>query len=60
MQLDKNMLPSIDWAGLSVKVRLFRRIGEDPAHMTIPQYFLEVSVLFGQDECRARIPIRIV
>ncbi|THH32930.1 hypothetical protein EUX98_g1235 [Antrodiella citrinella] len=42
MQLDKNMLPSIDWSGLSVK------------------YFIQVSVLFGQDECRARIPIRIV
>ncbi|TCD67425.1 hypothetical protein EIP91_012397 [Steccherinum ochraceum] len=42
MQLDKNMLPSIDWAGFSVK------------------YFLEVSVLFGQDESRARIPIRII
>ncbi|KAI0792482.1 hypothetical protein C8Q75DRAFT_804856 [Abortiporus biennis] len=42
MKLHKNMLPSIDWAGLSVK------------------YFIEVSVLFGQDELRARIPIRIV
>ncbi|CAL1699600.1 unnamed protein product [Somion occarium] len=41
MQLNKSMLPSIDWAGLSVK------------------YFLEVSVLFNQDELRARIPIRI-
>jgi len=42
MQLDKNMLPSIDWTGLSVK------------------YFLQVSVLFGQDECRARIPVHII
>ncbi|KAH8084368.1 hypothetical protein BXZ70DRAFT_1012051 [Cristinia sonorae] len=42
MQLNKNMLPSINWAGFTVK------------------YFLEVSVLFGQDESRARIPIRIV
>ncbi|KAI0077382.1 hypothetical protein K474DRAFT_1707403 [Panus rudis PR-1116 ss-1] len=41
MRLDKTMLPTILWSGLSVK------------------YFLEVSVLFGQDELRARIPVRI-
>ncbi|GJE94838.1 hypothetical protein PsYK624_110130 [Phanerochaete sordida] len=41
LRLDKSMLPSIEWAGLTVK------------------YFVEVSVVFGQDELRARIPIRI-
>ncbi|KIY70701.1 hypothetical protein CYLTODRAFT_419525 [Cylindrobasidium torrendii FP15055 ss-10] len=39
--LDKDMLPSIDWAGISVK------------------YYLDASVLVGQDEVRARVPIRI-
>ncbi|KAI0701370.1 hypothetical protein BC835DRAFT_245424 [Cytidiella melzeri] len=42
LRLEKNMLPSLEWAGLSVK------------------YFVEVSVLFGQDELRARIPIRLL
>lgn len=41
LRLDKTMLPSIEWAGLTVK------------------YFVEVSVVFGQDEMRARVPIRI-
>ncbi|KAG7441119.1 uncharacterized protein BT62DRAFT_982887 [Guyanagaster necrorhizus] len=40
--LDKDMLPSIDWVGLSVK------------------YFLDISILVGQDEVRDRIPIRII
>lgn len=40
--LQKEMLPCIDWAGLSVK------------------YYLDVSVLIGQDDLRARIPIRII
>ncbi|KAJ6627860.1 hypothetical protein B0H10DRAFT_313478 [Mycena sp. CBHHK59/15] len=40
--LDRDMLPSIDWAGLSVK------------------YYMDVSVLFGQDELRARIPLRLI
>ncbi|KAK7034491.1 hypothetical protein VNI00_012338 [Paramarasmius palmivorus] len=40
--LSKNMLPSIDWSGVSVK------------------YYLDVSVLVGQDDVRARVPIRIV
>ncbi|KAJ7512755.1 hypothetical protein B0H11DRAFT_1787433 [Mycena galericulata] len=39
--LDRDMLPSIDWAGVSVK------------------YYMDVSVLFGQDELRARVPLRI-
>ncbi|RDB30650.1 hypothetical protein Hypma_005833 [Hypsizygus marmoreus] len=39
--LQKDMLPCIDWAGVSVK------------------YYLDVSVLIGQDDLRARIPIRI-
>ncbi|KAJ7634892.1 hypothetical protein FB45DRAFT_476879 [Roridomyces roridus] len=39
--LDRNMLPSIDWAGLSVK------------------YYMDISVLFGSDELRARVPLRI-
>ncbi|PCH35381.1 hypothetical protein WOLCODRAFT_139875 [Wolfiporia cocos MD-104 SS10] len=42
LQLSRSLMPSIDWADLSVK------------------YYLEVSVLFGQDESRARIPIRII
>ncbi|KAI0066841.1 hypothetical protein BV25DRAFT_1819957 [Artomyces pyxidatus] len=41
LHLNKAMLPTIDWAGLSVK------------------YYLETSVLFGQDEMRARVPVRI-
>ncbi|KAF8800580.1 hypothetical protein BYT27DRAFT_7262738 [Phlegmacium glaucopus] len=41
IQLNSDMLPSIDWAGISVK------------------YYLDVSVLFGPDNLRARIPIRI-
>lgn len=41
VQLDTNMLPSIDWAGLNIR------------------YYLDVSVLFGQDELRARVPVRI-
>lgn len=41
LRLDKTMLPSIEWAGLTVK------------------YFIEVSVVLGQDELRARVPIRI-
>ncbi|KAA1472559.1 hypothetical protein DENSPDRAFT_778464 [Dentipellis sp. KUC8613] len=41
MQLNKGMLPNVNWAGLSIK------------------YYLEVSVLFGQDDMRARVPIRI-
>ncbi|KAK0458036.1 uncharacterized protein EV420DRAFT_409496 [Desarmillaria tabescens] len=40
--LDKDMLPSIDWAGLSIK------------------YYLDVSILVGQDEIHDRIPIRII
>ncbi|KAJ7100202.1 hypothetical protein B0H15DRAFT_920128 [Mycena belliarum] len=40
--LDRDMLPSIDWAGLAVK------------------YYMDVSVLFGQNELRARIPLRII
>ncbi|KAF9458236.1 hypothetical protein BDZ94DRAFT_1201451 [Collybia nuda] len=40
--LQKEMLPCIDWAGVSVK------------------YYLDVSVLIGQDDLRARIPIRIL
>ncbi|KZV75892.1 hypothetical protein PENSPDRAFT_14991 [Peniophora sp. CONT] len=39
--LGSNMLPSFEWAGLSVK------------------YYLEVSVLFGQDEQRVRVPVRV-
>jgi len=42
LQLNEHMIPSIEWADLSVK------------------YFLEVSVLFGQDETRTRIPVRLV
>ncbi|KAJ7906257.1 hypothetical protein B0H13DRAFT_2020826 [Mycena leptocephala] len=40
--LHRDMLPSIDWAGVSVK------------------YYMDVSVLFGQDELRARVPLRII
>ncbi|KAF7360317.1 hypothetical protein MVEN_00761200 [Mycena venus] len=40
--LNRDMLPSIDWAGVSVK------------------YYMDVSVLFGQDELRARVPLRII
>ncbi|VDB96021.1 unnamed protein product [Peniophora sp. CBMAI 1063] len=39
--LGSSMLPSFEWAGLSVK------------------YYLEVSVLFGQDEQRVRVPVRV-
>ncbi|KAJ7683003.1 hypothetical protein B0H17DRAFT_942251 [Mycena rosella] len=40
--LHRDMLPTIDWAGLSVK------------------YYMDISVLFGQDELRARVPLRII
>ncbi|KAJ6588941.1 hypothetical protein B0H19DRAFT_1102139 [Mycena capillaripes] len=40
--LNRDMLPTIDWAGVSVK------------------YYMDVSVLFGQDELRARVPLRII
>ncbi|KAJ6481907.1 hypothetical protein C8R45DRAFT_314523 [Mycena sanguinolenta] len=40
--LHRDMLPSIDWAGVSVK------------------YYMDISVLFGQDELRARVPLRII
>ncbi|KAJ7740039.1 hypothetical protein DFH07DRAFT_839722, partial [Mycena maculata] len=39
--LKRDMLPSVDWVGVSVK------------------YYMDVSVLFGQDELRARVPLRI-
>ncbi|KAH7886830.1 hypothetical protein F5I97DRAFT_2018745 [Phlebopus sp. FC_14] len=41
LQLSEDMLPSVDWPGISVK------------------YYLDVSVLFGQDEVRAAVPIRL-
>ncbi|KAF8155822.1 hypothetical protein B0H34DRAFT_798928 [Crassisporium funariophilum] len=41
IQLSADMLPCIDWQGISVK------------------YYLDVSVLIGPDDLRARIPIRI-
>ncbi|EKM58006.1 uncharacterized protein PHACADRAFT_206848 [Phanerochaete carnosa HHB-10118-sp] len=41
LRLDKSMLPSIEWASLTVK------------------YFVEVSVVLGQDELRVRVPVRI-
>ncbi|KAF9652634.1 hypothetical protein BDM02DRAFT_3183340 [Thelephora ganbajun] len=41
VNLNPQLLPSIDWAGLNVK------------------YYMDVSVLFGQDELRARVPVRI-
>ncbi|KAF7316203.1 hypothetical protein MIND_00138700 [Mycena indigotica] len=40
--LDREMLPSIDWASVSVK------------------YYMDVSVLFGQEELRGRVPLRII
>lgn len=40
--LNKDMLPSIDWSGMSVK------------------YYIDLSVLVGPDNLRARIPIRVV
>ncbi|KAG5651835.1 hypothetical protein H0H81_007241 [Sphagnurus paluster] len=42
ISLHKEMLPCINWAGLSVK------------------YYLDVSVLIGQDDLRARVPVRII
>lgn len=63
IQLNKDMLPCIDWAGVSVKVCLFSvRSPLDGANLDFiicSQYYLDVSVLFGPDELRARIPIRI-
>ncbi|TFK21144.1 hypothetical protein FA15DRAFT_672858 [Coprinopsis marcescibilis] len=41
ISLDADMLPCIDWAGVSVK------------------YYLDVSVSIGQDDWRARMPVRI-
>ncbi|KIK92585.1 hypothetical protein PAXRUDRAFT_146998 [Paxillus rubicundulus Ve08.2h10] len=41
LQLSKDMLPGVNWPGVSVK------------------YYLDVSVLFGQDDVRARVPIGV-
>ncbi|OCH89348.1 hypothetical protein OBBRIDRAFT_778682 [Obba rivulosa] len=41
LQLDRHIVPAINWDGLSVK------------------YYIDVSVVFGQDEMRARVPVRI-
>ncbi|KAF9219506.1 hypothetical protein BS17DRAFT_789147 [Gyrodon lividus] len=41
LDLSKDILPGVDWPGVSVK------------------YYLDVSVLFGQDDVRARVPIRV-
>lgn len=59
ISLDKEMLPCIDWAGISVKVCmysffLFRLLTR------IHQYYLDVAVVIGHDDWRARIPIRIL
>ncbi|CAK5274648.1 unnamed protein product [Mycena citricolor] len=42
IQLRRDMLPTIDWAGISVK------------------YYMDISVLFGQDEVRGRVPLRMI
>ncbi|KAF9445537.1 hypothetical protein P691DRAFT_263369 [Macrolepiota fuliginosa MF-IS2] len=40
--LNNDMLPCIDWCGISVK------------------YYLDISVLIGQDELRARVPLQLI
>lgn len=60
IQLDKHMLPAFDWAGLRVKVRLASYDTTSSYGLTfVMQYYLDVSVIFGQDQMRARVPLRI-
>ncbi|KAJ3552869.1 hypothetical protein NM688_g3926 [Phlebia brevispora] len=57
LQLGKNVLPSTEWGGLSVKVRLINFYAR--ATLSSYQYYVEASVLFGQDELRVRVPVHI-
>ena len=58
--LKDDLLPSIDVEGLNVKVHLdFMYTGREIL-TSKPQYYLDVSVLFGQDDLHAQIPIRVV
>lgn len=61
MRLNKNMLPGIDWPGVSVKVcGLFQHTLLPREELMICiQYYLDVTVLFRRDKASARIPIRI-
>lgn len=59
IHLSKDMLPCIDWSGVSVKVRTSGPPVDTRLTNRDSQYYLEVSVLIGQDDLRARIPIRI-
>ena len=65
VHLNPQLLPSIDWAGLNVKVSYFPRFhGNDHGRSILvlimdSQYYIDVSVLFGQDELRARVPVRV-
>lgn len=57
--LSKDMVPGVDWPGASIKVSLFRQLYD--WHLTqTSQYYLDVTVLFGQDAARACIPIRVL
>ncbi len=60
IQLDKHMLPTFDWAGVRVKVRCSVLLSSN-VRLTRAwsQYYLDVSVIFGQDQLRARVPLRI-
>lgn len=61
MQLSKGMMPAIDWRGVSVRVRISHLSSEVVVADGVSrlQYYLEVSVLYGQDDVRARVPVKI-
>lgn len=60
--LQKTMTPSISWHGVTIKVSFFASslLGACSHSTAQPQYYLDVSVSFDQDEMRGRIPIRII
>lgn len=60
IHLNKDMLPSIDWAGISVKVCSLLSTCGRSTNMFPWQYYLDISVLLGQDDLHARIPVRIL
>ena len=55
------MLPAFDWAGIRVKVRLVQWEPTTASWLIwlSLQYYLDVSVIFGQDQVRARVPVRL-
>jgi hypothetical protein len=56
-RLSKDIIPGVDWPGVSVKVSLLQQTIQ---HLTDRfQYYLDVTVLFRLDALRACVPIRV-